>query len=268
MHLPINPQTIFYRVIDRALRWAQVLNGLGSFLGKKKTGRYHGVRQRTVYAASDPLVTLTEAAFYEALGVQERIGMTLLQHTQQLPPLTAASFRLWAFRLNQPPWVIDVEHNTAFVVFQHPPFVLRNPTSGFYQPTQDLMDAVFGHPAPPPPAQKAWGAKVPSVRTPRVLWPPLPPSQAYQPFHYAFLLQPNQNQLPATLVARWNLEVEFLDKFTQTSVTPHTTLVDWERPQITLVPVAGAGVVSALGNRPNGQDYQPGIPYRIDINYN
>jgi hypothetical protein len=62
MHLSIDPQTIFYRVTDRRLRWSQVLTGLSSFLGNKKTGRYHGVRQQTVYAAADPLVTLGEAA--------------------------------------------------------------------------------------------------------------------------------------------------------------------------------------------------------------
>jgi hypothetical protein len=57
------PQTVFYRAAERRLRWHQILTGLGAFLGNKKTGRYHGSRQRTVYATTDPLVAVTEAAF-------------------------------------------------------------------------------------------------------------------------------------------------------------------------------------------------------------
>jgi hypothetical protein len=40
------------------------------------------------------LVAITETAFQEALGVQWRIGTTLLPQANRLPPLTAKSFRL------------------------------------------------------------------------------------------------------------------------------------------------------------------------------
>ncbi len=161
------PETVFYRAADRTLRWSQILTGLGAFLGNKKTGRYHGSRQRTVYAASDALVAITEAAYYEALGQQWRIGTSLLPQAHLLPPLTTASFRLWAFRLDPPPTVIELEDPGAHPIFNHPPFVLRNPTANDYRPTQDLMDAVFNLPANAA-GQKAWGVKAPSVRTPRV----------------------------------------------------------------------------------------------------
>src|SRR4051812_26296776 len=111
------PALVFYRAADRGLRWNQILTGLGAFLGNKKVGRYHGSRQRTVYPASDPLVAITEAAFYEALGVQWRIGTTVLPQAHRLPPLTATSFRLWAFRLDPPPTVIDLEDPGAHPLF-------------------------------------------------------------------------------------------------------------------------------------------------------
>jgi len=257
-------QTMFYRAGDKGLRWHQLLTGMGAFLGNKKTGRYHGSRQRTVYAASDPLVTVTEAAFYEALGWQWRIGTTTLPQTHRLPPLLATSYRLWAFRLDPPPTVIDVEDPAGYPLFGHPPFVLRNPTANDYRPTQDLMDAVFNLPANAH-GQKAWGVKAPSVRTPRVSLSQ--PGQVYQPFHYAFIVQPKQSRLPATLLGSWDLEVEFLDQDSQASATPYTAVVDWQRPQFQLVPRAGAGAIPAPAGRPGAVDYQPNQPYRITINF-
>jgi RES domain len=258
------PATVFYRAADRGLRWSQILTGLGAFLGNKKTGRYHGSRQRTVYAASDPLVAITEAAYYEALGVQWRIGTTILSQTHRLPPLRARSFRLWAFRLDPPPTVIDLEDPGAQPIFNHPPFVLRNPTANDYRPTQDLMDAVFNLP-PNAAGQKAWGVKAPSARTPRVALGP--PGQWFSPFQYAFIVQPHQQRLPATRLDSWDLEVEFLDLDTQAPVTAHTTAVDWERPRFNLVPRAGAPTIPAFVGRPGALAYPPNVPHPIQINY-
>ena len=258
------PATVFYRAAARRLRGGQILTGLGAFLGNKKTGRYHSSRQRTVYAAPDPLVAITEAAFYEALGVQLRIGTTMLPQTHALPPLTASSFRLWAFRLNPPPTVLDLEDPSAHPLFNHPPFVLRNPTASDYRPTQDLMDAVFNLPANAL-GQKAWGVKAPSARTPRVAVGP--PGSWYSPFQYAFIVPPHQQRLPATLLDSWDLEVEFLDQDTGASVTAHTTAVDWQRPQFNLVPRAGAGTIPPFGGRPGAVAYPPNAPQFLQINF-
>ena len=259
------PATVFYRAADRRLRWPQILTGLGAFLGNKKTGRYHGSRQRTVYAASDPLVAITEAAFYEALGVQYRIGTTSLPHAHRLPPLTAVSFRLWAFRLDPPPTVIDLEDPGAHPIFNHPPYVLRNPTSNDYRPTQDLMDAVFNLPANAA-GQKAWGVKAPSARTPRA--PAVaPPGSWFYPFQYAFIVQHNQQRLAATRLDSWDLEVEFMEQDTHASVTVHTRAVDWQLPRFNLVPRAGAGTIPAFAARPGAIDYSPNVWHSIQINY-
>jgi hypothetical protein len=97
---------------------------------------------------------------------------------------------------------------------------------------------------------------------------PLPqPGQVYQPFQYAFIVQPQQSRLPATLLASWDLEVEFLDQDSQASATPHTAVLDWQQPQFHLLPRAGAGAVSALAGRPGAVDYQPTRPYRIVVNF-
>ncbi|HJT78568.1 MAG TPA: RES family NAD+ phosphorylase [Gemmataceae bacterium] len=258
------PATVFYRAADRRLRWSQILTGLGAFLGNKKTGRYHGSRQRTVYAASDPLVAITEAAFYEALGVQWRIGTAMLAQAHQLPPLRAASFRLWAFRLDPPPTVLDLEDPGAHPIFNHPPFVLRNPTTDDYRPTQNLMDAVFNLPANAA-GQKAWGVKAPSARTPRVAL--VAPGQWFHPFHYAFIVQPHQQRLPATRLDSWDVELEFFDQDTQAPVTAQTVVVDWQRPRFRLVPRAGAGAIPAFAGRPGAVDYTPNVQHTIQIEY-
>jgi hypothetical protein len=258
------PATVFYRAADQGLRWHQILTGLGAFLGNKKVGRYHGSRQRTVYGAPDPLVAITEASFYEALGVQSHIGTTMLPQAHSLPPLTAGSFRLWAFRLNPPPTVIDVEDPGAHPLFNLPPFVLRNPTANDYRPTQELMDAVFNLPANAA-GQKAWGVKVPSARTPRVALPA--PGTWFHPFQYAFIVPPHQQRLPATQLGSWDLEVEFFDQDSQAPVTATTVTVDWQQPRIRLVPRAGAGAIPAFAARPGAVDYVPDVQHTVQISY-
>jgi hypothetical protein len=259
MYLTPAPDTTLYRAAPLNLNWHQILTGMGSYSGTPPQGRYHSPRQPTVYASPDPLVAITEGAFYEALDRQKKVGTTVLAHQHQLAPFLGRTYRLWAFRLNPPPTVIDLEDPMALQAFGHPPFVLRNPSSQFYLPTQQLIDAVFSHPANAQ-GQKAWGVKAPAVRTPRV--------RHYRPYQYVFILQPNQKRLPATALASWELEVEFLDLAGQ-PVTRHTSLVDWRRPRFRLVPrrgAAGAGI-PAFAERPNATAYQPDQWYRARIVY-
>ena len=249
MYLTPPPDTLFYRAAPLKLTWSEILNGLGAYYGKRTMGRYHSPRQRTVYATPDPLVAITESAFYEALAWQKEIETTVLSQQPQLLPLQDTVYRLWAFRLNPPPMVIDLEDPMAQQAFGHPPYILRNPASASYVPTHDLIDAVFNHPANAQ-GQKAWGVKAPSVRTPRL--------RHYRPYQYVFILQPNQKRLPATALASWELVVEFLDLAGQ-PVTRHTSLVDWRRPRFRLLSRSGAAAagIPAFAERPNATAYQP-----------
>ena len=147
---PLTVQDVFFRTANRTVRQNQILNGLGSYFGSQTTGRYHTSMQRTVYAALDPMVVLTEAMFYEARTWQEHIGITALQRQPQLPPLIRSTYRLWSFLLNTAQMAVDLEDAQAVNQFGHPPFVLRNPIPDYYRPTQELRNAVFQLPAQHP----------------------------------------------------------------------------------------------------------------------
>jgi hypothetical protein len=265
MHHTPPADTVFYRVIGPGRRWSDVLSGKGTFYAGQKGSRYNNLGLKTVYAASDPLVSVTEAAFYEALGWHERIGSALLTNQHKLAPFGRASGRLWAFQLNPPPTVIDVEDPQALQTFRYPPHVLRNPTNEWYKPTHDLMNAAVSFPAPTG-GPKAWGVKAPSVRTPRLVVAGQPP---FQPFQYAFALQPNQQALPGHAVDCWNLEIEFLDSSRQ-PVTAQTAIVDWRRPRFRLRPRGGnwrGAPVPAFPGRPNATACQPNTWYDLEINF-
>jgi hypothetical protein len=180
-----------------------------------------------------------------------------------------ATFRLWGFRLNQPLTVIDVEDPIALAAFQHPPYVLRNPSHNFYRPTQDLMDAVYHHP-PGPQGQVAQGVKAPPVRTPR--------AGGFQPYQYVFVLAPRQRQLPADIEDSWTVDVQFCDEAGGVPpagqqgqpVTLHTPHVSWRRPQVRLQarygPTAGAGL-PAYPYRPGAVAFPVNTWHTIEIDY-
>lgn len=64
MYYAISPATPLYRVTSLHETWPNPLGGLGAYYTH---GRYNGPHQQTVYASDDPLVVITEAAFYQAL---------------------------------------------------------------------------------------------------------------------------------------------------------------------------------------------------------
>src|SRR3954470_17152668 len=104
MYVTLPAGTTLYRAIRRNTRQPAVLAGPGAFYGRSYGGRYNASRQATVYTAGDPLVALTERAFYEGLTWQDTLAATLLAqlpHPPARPPLVA-TFRLWGFRLNRP----------------------------------------------------------------------------------------------------------------------------------------------------------------------
>lgn len=78
MYITLPAGSLFYRVIDPSLTWYDILAGKGAFHGAQWGGRYNASAQKTVYASTDPLVAITEYAFYEALKWQKKIAQTLL----------------------------------------------------------------------------------------------------------------------------------------------------------------------------------------------
>jgi RES domain-containing protein len=71
LHTPA-PGTLFYRVTDPGQPWSEVLSGAGSYFSVG--ARYNRAHQRTVYAAEDPLVSISECPFHVAVDLQRMIG--------------------------------------------------------------------------------------------------------------------------------------------------------------------------------------------------
>jgi hypothetical protein len=77
------PGAQFYRVTDRGRAWLDVLSGAGAYFSFG--GRYNRVQQKTVYAAEDPLVSISEYAFHQAEDLQKFIGGGPLSTHPPLP---------------------------------------------------------------------------------------------------------------------------------------------------------------------------------------
>jgi hypothetical protein len=257
----LSAATLFYRVIGPGRHWNDVLAGRGAYFGRTYGGRYNRSRQKTVYASTDPVVAITEYAFYEALRWQEAIGTTALQNQNQFPPFRTAPKkrpRLWSFRLTPPPTIVDITDPAAFNTFHHPPYVLVNPSSRSYLPTQDLIDAVFHHPTAPG-GNPLQGIQAPSVRT--------PPAGSTRRVQQVFVLGANQNRLPGVAVESWDLDIEFLDNAGQ-PVTIQASAVNWYRPRFQIYPRGGAGAIPVSVQAPGGvAAYLPNAWYVLDILY-
>lgn len=242
MFVNLPATTFFYRITGRDIPWAKVLTGEGAFFGIPQGNRYNASRQATVYAAADPVVTLTEGAFRQGLFWHEQIGSTILSNQHVLPPPFSTTVRLWCFRLTPPPVLIDLTDPAAVLAFRHPPYGLLNPSHAHYEPTQNLMDAVYHFP-PGPGGRRAQGIQAPSVRTPRV--------GGYRPLQQVFFLLAGQPRLAGVAVCSWDLTVEFLEADTRSPVTPHTLDIDWRCPRFWLEPrgASAAGGLPAFGRR-------------------
>ena len=120
------------------------VQGLGAFYTPKDGNRYNRTQQCTVSCSEDPLVAITEAAFYQALKWREAIAWSLIK-TVTYPLRSEHLF--WAFQIDPHPPVIDLEDAAAVVAFGYSPHVVTNPSQN-YRATQEIADAVRTH-APP-----------------------------------------------------------------------------------------------------------------------
>jgi len=207
-----------------------------------------------VYAAADPLVAITEAAFHQANEWQLLIGRGLLSVPVPLfspnPPFISEHV-LWCFTLRKPPQLIDVEDPAALAHFHHRLYELLN-CSEAYRTTADLADVIRQYPDPAHPT--AEGILAPSVRTPA--------SRGYRPRQHILFVPSGRMGIPGTLVRRWRLILEFRDDAGR-PITPHTRVIDWSKPWFRLSRSKTA--IPAYPHRPRARPFPPGTWHEIAI---
>jgi hypothetical protein len=97
MYYTLGAGARLYRVTSPNTAWPTLLRGEGAYF--THGGRYNRAGQATVYCSEDPVVVITEAAFYRALEWQYRISV------QQFHPMTyplVSDHTLWCFTLDPP----------------------------------------------------------------------------------------------------------------------------------------------------------------------
>jgi hypothetical protein len=118
--------------------WPAPVMGYGAYYVARGGNRYSRPHQLTVYCAEDPLVAITEGAFYQALAWQNEIASSRMKAVSY--PLRTEHL-LWAFRIDPRPPVIDMESPLASNHFAYSPHVLLNPAKA-YSATQAIADDV------------------------------------------------------------------------------------------------------------------------------
>ena len=239
-----------YRVTRRDTAWPEPVRGHGAFYVPRGGNRYNATQQLTVSCSEDPLVAITEAAFYQAHQWRDAIANSLINPVSY--PFRSEHL-FWAFRIDPLPPVIDLEDPMAIAQFGYSPHVITNSGQN-YRATQEVADSVrtyrppLGSPRPIPD-----GVRAPSVRTPRV--------GAYQPKQLALFVVNRAGVVPydqrSSLVARMRLEFEFFAAApVGGSVTYDSVAVNWAKPKYRLTAIPGepsVGPVPALAGRPGGR---------------
>jgi RES domain-containing protein len=204
-------------------------------------GRYNRVQQRTVYGATNALVAIAENAVHVAVeSWQPRIGRGSLGVQSQLPapvPPLVSEHWLWEFTVDVDMQLIRVEHPAALATFHHRLYELLNPSQA-YRTTADLADAIRRHPHPHIANAFVDGILAPSVRTPS--------SHGIVQRQQVLFVPANHLTIPATLVQRWRMALEFGDNAGQ-SINANTRVVDWAKPWFHLSNNAAAAQAFASG---------------------
>jgi hypothetical protein len=229
MIYPLPPDQSYYRVTTLGRRWRDVLSGRGALYLSATGNRYNTVLQQAAYVSDDPAVAVTEFTYHAARDWQDRLGN---HHVRAVAGPLQSDYVLWRFRLDQPTYVIDVEH-AAGVPWIVPPYVLFNPGRN-YAATQHLANQAVawpfpGHPNPHP------GLRVPAVRSRHV---PADTQVNYVLYRLSPAVPGGHPE------GRWRLRVEFLD-LNGNPVGAPSPRIDWSRPRFQLLPSPG-GAPAAL----------------------
>jgi RES domain len=239
MHYQLGPGDL-YRGTRLHTVWPEPVRGLGAFYTPTGGSRYNRIHQLTVSCSEDPLVAITEAAFYQAIKWREGIASSLL-HPLTYPLRSEHLF--WAFRIYPRPTVIDLEHATAIATFGYSPLVVTNPGQN-YSATQDIADAVRGYTPPrgsPDPLPE--GVRAPSVRTPRI--------GDHQPKQLALFVMDRDPIVPfverSQLSAKMRLEFEFFAALPVSGpVEYQSAAVNWMKPKFRLTAIHGEPSLSPV----------------------
>jgi len=273
MYYALGAGARLYRVTSPSTTWPTPLLGQGAYF--THGGRYNRAGQATVYCSEDPLVVITEAAFYQSLVWQLRISAQ--RFSAMTYPLVSDHI-LWCFVLDPPPPLIDLEHRQAQHTFQFPPHLVHNPSlnprrgvqilgqpaSRDYAGTQELADEIRAY-LPPPGANQVRpeGVKAPSVRMRK--------KYSFQPFQLAlFVMDPSIHLAfadRATLLNQWQLRLEFEEAAPRKAVSNTTVAIDWTAPRFQLGPI-GQPALPAYSARPRATQHTVAPQWHlIDIRY-
>ena len=235
--------------------------GEGAYYVSRGGNRYSRPQQLTVYCAEDPLVAITEGAFYQALSWQNDIA---LSRTKPVNYPLRSEHLLWAFRIDPKPSVIDLESPLASNHFAYSPHVLLNPCR-VYSSTQEIADDVRTYVPPTGSGQlRPEGLKTPSVRTPHV--------SGFQPLQLALFVMKTDWSVPfdqrSQLDAKMRIEYEFRTHSPITSVAYQHARINWTSPRFRVTAIAGEPSLSPLPaylDRPQARSYILNQWYRIRI---
>ncbi len=235
--------------------------GYGAYYGGIDGNRFSGPDQLTVYCAEDPLVAITEGAYYQALKWQNEIASYKMKAVAY--PLVSEHL-LWAFRIDPAPALIDSESLLASTHFSYPPHVLLNPCRN-YSGTQAIANAVRTH-LPPGGSGLARpeGLKGPSVRTPNVT--------GFQPHQLALFVRDTPYSAPfnqrSILLGKMKIEFEFYTSTPAAPVSYHDARINWTRPKFRVSVFPGEPVTSPIPTflgRPASQSYALNSWHEIEI---
>jgi hypothetical protein len=241
--------------------WPAPVKGLGAYYVPREGNRYSRPHQLTVYRAEDPLVAITEGAFYQALNWQTDIASS---RTKTVTYPLRSEHLLWAFRIDPRPPVIDMESPLATTHFGYSPHLLLNP-SRVYSGTQAVADDVRTY---TPPAGSGLpnpeGMKVPSARTPY--------GNGFQPHQLAPFVMSTSASLPydqrSLLIAKMKIEYEFLTHSPETSVVYRSSRINWSTPRFRVNSIQSEPSLSAIPTfpgRPSSRLYSLNRWYKIGI---
>jgi hypothetical protein len=241
--------------------WPEPVRGEGAYYVGREGNRYSGPHQLTLYCAEDPLVAVTEGAFYQALNWQKEIAS---YRTKEVTYPLRSEHLLWVFRIDPRPILIDMESPLAVNRFAYSPQVLLNPIR-VYSGTQAIADDVRTY-IPPAGAgqQRPEGLKVPSVRTPHVA--------GFQPHQLALFVMNIPGSVPfdqrSQAIAKMRIEFEFFTHSPPVSVAYHHPRIHWAAPKFRVTAIPGEPSLSQLpvyAGRPNARTYLLNRWYRIGI---
>jgi hypothetical protein len=241
--------------------WPDPVLGHGAYYLPMTANRYSRPDQLTVYCAEDPVVAITEGAFYQSLNWQGEIAASRMKGVNY--PLRSEHL-LWAFQIVPIPAVIDLESPLARTHFSYSPHVLLNPSRS-YAATQAIADEVRTYVPPAGSTQpRPEGLKAPSVRTPY--------GTGFQPHQLALFARDLPDPPPfdrrSELIANMKIEFEFLTHVPRKSVEYRDARIDWSTPRFRMAAIPGEPSLSPIPAStigPKARTYSLNRWYRIKI---